>query len=144
MLSDSSSDASSIYRKQQVSAKPIPEFKLNALSPEEEQAKILEEIRLKYLEDARTQHYMALQATITSLNKIIKRLVEENQKSMPDKDVVREQTRLASVFIQNIRLMRDKVGLELDPLYKAIQDCLERIQTLVKNCDKILLDRSKI
>jgi len=42
---------------------------------------------------------MALQATITSLNKIIKRLVEENQKSMPDKDVVREQTRLASVFI---------------------------------------------
>jgi len=40
--------------------------------------------------------------------------------------------------------MRDKVGLELDPLYKAIQDCLERIQTLVKNCDKILLDRSKI
>jgi len=54
MLSDSSSDASSIYRKQQVSAKPIPEFKLNALSPEEEQAKVLEEIRLKYLEDART------------------------------------------------------------------------------------------
>jgi len=62
----------------------VAEFKLTDLSPEEEQQKLLDEIRDKYIKDVRTQHYMALQATITSLNKIIRKLVEENNKVRPD------------------------------------------------------------